>query len=109
MKWKFANLMDIIRLKKAEIQLSQAEVNRIFDQECEGVEKCPLRSEITSCEFCNIKKECREDTDKSYAEADILEEEIRKTELKIKYLRFELFLSRHKDAQIEYHNLELFP
>ena len=109
MQLRFANLKDIIRLRKAEIQLSQAEVNRIFDQECEDVEKCPLRSEITGCELCSIKKECREDTDKSYAEADILEEEIRRTELKIKYLRFELFLSWHKDARIEYHGLELLP
>lgn len=115
MKLIFGNLEDIIFAKKAEIQALQGELNELLKQECDSVEGCGLRSEESGgeyrsgCELCSIKDECRADSKKIFVKADLLEEEMKKILLKVKYLLIELFLSQHKDAYIEYHGLELFP
>ena len=109
MKLRFGNLEDIISAKRAEIQILQEELNKLLAQECENVEKCELRSAGISCDSCFLKKDCREDSQNAFAEADLIEEEMKKRLMKVKYLFIELFLSQNEGSQIKYLNLELFP
>jgi len=109
MKLRFGNLEDIILAKKAEIQLLQEELNKILAQECENVENCELRSAGISCDSCFLKKDCREESQNAFAKADLIEDEMKRRLMKVKYLFIELFLSQHEGAQIKYLDLELFP
>ncbi|MDO8686602.1 MAG: hypothetical protein Q7K11_00130 [Candidatus Berkelbacteria bacterium] len=108
-KLRFANIEDIILVKKHEIQVLQARLNEILKEECENVEKCDLRLQGIVCERCFMRNDCKADSKESFAKADVLEEEMSVMLTKIKYLLIELFLSQHKNAYIEYHDLELFP
>lgn len=109
MELRFGNLEDIISAKKAEVQALQSELNKLLEEECENLEKCELRSQGIPCDQCFLKDECRDDSKKNFAKADLLEEEMGRILKKVKYLLIELFLSQHKDAHIEYLDLELFP
>lgn len=109
MELRFGNLEDIISVKKAEIQALQGDLNKLLEEECENLEKCELRLQGLSCKQCFLKDECRDDSKKNFAKADLLEEEMGKILKKVKYLLIELFLSQHKDVQLKHLDLELFP
>lgn len=108
MRLRFGDLEDIILVKKIEIQALQEKLNELLKEECDNVENCNVRLAGIPCESCSIKKECREDSQKIFDKADLLEEEMKKRLIKEKNLFMELFLSQHKEAQIKYLNLELF-
>lgn len=109
MKLRFANLEDLILIRKYKIQSLQTELNRILAEECDSIEKCELRLQGIACEQCFMKNDCRADSKESFAKADAIEEEMAALLKNIKLLLIELFLSQHKDAHIEYLDLELFP
>ncbi|MHB9019975.1 MAG: hypothetical protein ACYC3G_03880 [Minisyncoccota bacterium] len=109
MKLRFGDLENIISVKKIEIQRLQEEINKLLTQECDNVEKCEIRLAGISCDACFSKSECREGSQEIFSKVDLLEEEMKKQLMKVKYLFIELFLSQHKDAQLKYLNLELFP
>lgn len=108
MKLRFGDLEDIISIEKTEIQVLQEELNELLKEECDNVKKCEFCLAGITCESCSIKKECREESQKIFDKADLLEEEMKKRLKKIKYLLMELFLSQNEGTQLKHLGLELF-
>lgn len=108
MSLRFGSVRDIVSAKRAEIKGLQDKINELLKEECDGVEKCELRSNEAACESCSLKKQCREGSAEIFAKVGEMEAEQDRIQLKIKYLHLELLLSRHKDAEIQCNDLELF-
>ena len=106
---RFGNLEDIILVKKEELRMLQVEYNFLLIKESDNVEKCELRLAGIKCDDCFLKKQCRDDSAKIFAMVDVIEAEMEKAILNLKYLGLELLISKNEGMHIKHLGLDLFP